>query len=49
MSRARTRDQAEVLQDIAESTGKAANHRLKTVNEAAAEDEAAEATLKPTL
>ena len=38
---------AEVLQDIAKSAGKAANHGLKTVDEAAAEDEVAEAT--PTL
>ena len=35
---------AEVLQDIAESAGKAANHGLKTVDEAGEADEAAEAT-----
>ena len=35
--------QAEVLQDIAESAGKASNQSLKTANEAAAADEVAEA------
>ena len=36
--------QAEVLQEIAESACKATNGGLKTVDEAAAEDEAEEAT-----
>ena len=33
-----------MFQDIEESAGKAANHSLKVVVEAAAEDEASEAT-----
>ena len=35
---------AELLQEIAENAANIANHGLKTVDEAAAEDEAAEAT-----
>ena len=36
---------AEVFQEIVESTGKATNDGLKTVDEVAAEDEAEDATL----